>query len=353
MRYIFLSYSRLDANKIEPLAEDMRGLGHKVWLDQELAGGMTWWSQILENIRASDVFVYAVSPNSINSQACLREFKYAVSLGKPVLPIYVDDVDVGQLPVALQSLQVIDYINPSKGTLFALIKAFLRLPEAPPLPQQLPDPPPMPATYLAELREVVEGDGFLSFEGQSSLIIKLKEELKSSVQLSAVIDVFRRLRRRKDLFAVIAEEIDTIIKRPLLKPTKLEDTEEKSSGQNESTIYLSDSDVPTNSRTLSNRNLEANARLAPFSDLTLFVFLTVVLGGVLLPSIMYRAEQEYSNWNYPFAQSHWDVQAIYAIFWCFLEALIFVALRRLFLKFSIRCIEVILSLSSAYWRGKT
>lgn len=54
-------------------------------MDQELSGGQVWWAQILEWIRACDVFLCTLAPESLASEACRCELAYAVALGKPIL----------------------------------------------------------------------------------------------------------------------------------------------------------------------------------------------------------------------------------------------------------------------------
>ena len=75
MAYVFISYCRESQDIVEALAQDIVGLGHKVWLDRELAGGQAWWDQILGVIRECDVFLFALAPESLDSSACKREYQ--------------------------------------------------------------------------------------------------------------------------------------------------------------------------------------------------------------------------------------------------------------------------------------
>src|SRR5215211_6864492 len=67
---VFLSYARGDAGKVETLEDGLRSFGVDVWLDDALVGGDQWWQAILREIRSRDVFVQAVSPAGIESEAC-------------------------------------------------------------------------------------------------------------------------------------------------------------------------------------------------------------------------------------------------------------------------------------------
>lgn len=48
---------------------------------------MDWWKEIPRRIRKAGLFVHVASAASIGSAACQRELKYALALGKYVLPV--------------------------------------------------------------------------------------------------------------------------------------------------------------------------------------------------------------------------------------------------------------------------
>ena len=85
MANVFISYNRQSESTVRTLAEDIKQLGKTVWFDQELSGGQAWWDQILAEIRNCDVFVFVLTTESLNSEACKREYKYAGALGKTIL----------------------------------------------------------------------------------------------------------------------------------------------------------------------------------------------------------------------------------------------------------------------------
>lgn len=89
MPYLFLSYARKDTEFVQALISDLRELGNTVWFDEEVSPGQAWWDHILEQIRACDGFVYALSRATLASLSCERESSYAVALGKPILPIWL------------------------------------------------------------------------------------------------------------------------------------------------------------------------------------------------------------------------------------------------------------------------
>ena len=66
---VFLSYSSRDRGQLDDLLSALRRADEDVWFDEELGGGEQWWQQILERIRGCDVFLFALSDNSLESQA--------------------------------------------------------------------------------------------------------------------------------------------------------------------------------------------------------------------------------------------------------------------------------------------
>src|SRR5207244_3865823 len=103
-------------------------LGHDPWHDKDLSGGQRWWDQILRSIRECDAFVFALSAAAIDSRACLSEYRYAVDLNKPILPILVEGhVPDSLMPPALSELQQLN-ARPAEGhrpaDLHALVSRF-------------------------------------------------------------------------------------------------------------------------------------------------------------------------------------------------------------------------------------
>lgn len=209
MAKIFLSYNRRSEAAARILVEDIEALGHSVWCDRELSGGQAWWSQILATVRDCDVFVFVLDPESLDSTACKREYGYAAALGKPVLPVLVSgEVATHLLPPALSQIQYVDYREQDRGAAFRLARALAAVPPPGPLPDPLPAPPDVPLSYLGSLTEQVETAATLSYEQQSALVVDLKRSLRDPEATADARRLLARLRKRRDLFATIADEID-------------------------------------------------------------------------------------------------------------------------------------------------
>ena len=212
MSRIFVSYSRENQGVVRRLVEDIEALGHTAWFDEELSGGQVWWDEVLNQIRTSDVFVLAVSPATISSTACKREYGYADAVGKPVLPVVVTEgVSTNLLPPALSKVQLVPYLRQDRGEALRLARALSSLPQARPLPDPLPPPPDVPISYLGQLTEKVESLTALDYDEQSALLIDLRRGMQDPETRDDSRTLLGRLRKRRDLFAAIAEEIDLIV----------------------------------------------------------------------------------------------------------------------------------------------
>jgi len=209
-RQIFISYARSDAGRADQLVEGLRQLHYGAWLDQELTGGQAWWDVVLAQIRASSAVLVAVSPAALESVAVRREYEYGHAVGRPLLPVIVDNVRLEVLPSLLAPLQVVDYRQPDAKGAFALAAALANLPGPRALPQPLPDPPPVPISYLSGLKERSQA-ATLSMDEQLSLVTQLKVALGRASDQAAAEEVLRSLQRRHDLYQVSAREIESLL----------------------------------------------------------------------------------------------------------------------------------------------
>jgi hypothetical protein len=209
MGEIFLSYSRDSAALVENLAKDIKALGYSVWSDRELTGGQDWWSEILGRVRACDVFVFALTPQSLDSVACTREYGYAAALRKPILPVLLSGISTNLLPPALAKTQHVDYRSQDREAGFRLARAIKDLPSGGTLPDPLPTPPAVPTSYLGGLAEQISNPS-LSLPEQTALLFHLKRGLNENETAVDARKLLTQLRKRPDLYALIAQDIDSI-----------------------------------------------------------------------------------------------------------------------------------------------
>jgi hypothetical protein len=212
MGEVFISYSRADLEAINVLVQDLEGLGYEPWFDQALTGGQRWWDNILSQIRDCEFFVCTLTPESLESQACKRELDYALRLGKPVLPLLLSNkIELNSLPRVLSELQIVNFALQDKQALHALGKAIRNLPRAVALPDPLPEPPPVPISYLTTMKEKIETPPELEYAEQIALVIELRDHFREGRPAKEVCELLHLLKARKDLLFKVSEEIDDVL----------------------------------------------------------------------------------------------------------------------------------------------
>lgn len=105
---LFISYARVDKQACIQVAEILDI--HDVWYDQRLYAGQHWWQEILNRLDWCEGFVYLLSPDSVNSTYCQKEFEIARKTNKMIFPVII--VEGTQVPPNLEEIQ---YLNMIKG----------------------------------------------------------------------------------------------------------------------------------------------------------------------------------------------------------------------------------------------
>jgi len=216
---IFVSYKSTDRHLVNQLVNDLTDMDHEVWYDQELQGGQNWWDNILENIRRSDLLVFALTPQSIDSYPCQLEYTYANALQKPILPVVLSEgINYNLLPVILQERQIVNYSKRDIDTYKKLASAIRSLPPTPPLPVPLPAPPAIPLSPLAPIRSAIDSPT-LGYEQQVALVHQLKGYLNHPDYGSDARELLNRLSQHPTLFASVFREIQGVLTMPVSQPS--------------------------------------------------------------------------------------------------------------------------------------
>lgn len=207
---LFISYSSKSREAVEHLATDLHDLGYTVWFDRELTGGHQWWGAILGQIRDCDVFIFALTPESLESDPCELEWKYARDCHKRILPIQLGDISMAVVPAGLQEIQLVDYRERGMSQLAALNRSIVKLPPPKPLPNPLPLEPETPLSPLVRFGEQIDAPS-LSADEQILLVAKLRPFIEDTSTREDAQALLKRLRRRDDLLARTAEEIGRLL----------------------------------------------------------------------------------------------------------------------------------------------
>ncbi len=213
---IFISYSKT-SSEVANLAEDLSQLGHEVWYDKELENmaGQTWWDAILENIRACNLFIFAISVQSLKSDACKREYTYADALDKPILPVIISKgINIENVPTILQKIQSINYANFDKSAYRILIKSLSNIHPAEAWSNSLnPEPPEIPYSPLAKARDRLNLDK-LTEEQQVTLLHDLKLLAAQPQYAMQARDMLREFSKHRYTLGSIYREIQELLQLP-------------------------------------------------------------------------------------------------------------------------------------------
>lgn len=96
--YIFVSYAHADGAAM-PIIRALAEEGYRVWYDDGIQAGSSFPDYIADRLHDCSCVLMLVSRTSLTSGWCRSEVEYALDLGRPVLPVYLEDVE---LPRALR-----------------------------------------------------------------------------------------------------------------------------------------------------------------------------------------------------------------------------------------------------------
>ena len=97
--YIFVSYAHKDSPAVFHIVEQLNARGYRIWYDEGIEPGSEWPEYIANHLLGAEMVLSILSPNAVNSVNCRREINFALSKNKPVLTIYMEDIE---LPVGLE-----------------------------------------------------------------------------------------------------------------------------------------------------------------------------------------------------------------------------------------------------------
>jgi serine/threonine kinase PknH len=223
---VFISYSKKDRSLVENLSEDIAKLlktptsQTNIWYDRDLKGGHEWWNSILDAIESCDVFVFALTPLSLSSEACRLERSYAQMLNKRILPIMLSgNVNISLLPSELQMIQYVDYSKRDVPSYHKVSDAFLNLPAPMPSPTIPPVRPKPPLYQLGLILERIEAPT-LTREDQEEIVDMLREFLLDVTQEAEAKKLLLRLKAHPNVRPGIVHDIDAILQRRPIEPIR-------------------------------------------------------------------------------------------------------------------------------------
>lgn len=95
-KYIFVSYSHINDDRVGPVLEYLNKYGFRIWYDEGIEWGTEWPEAIAEHLRNCEVCVAFLSKDSVVSPNCRREINYAIKMNKGILSVYLEEVELSE-----------------------------------------------------------------------------------------------------------------------------------------------------------------------------------------------------------------------------------------------------------------
>lgn len=89
--YIFVSYSRKDAEMVDEVVESLKWLGYTFWIDRKSLKFGHWPTKISDALTSCRAVIVFISDHSVNSDAVYDEVHEALQKSKPVVPVALSD----------------------------------------------------------------------------------------------------------------------------------------------------------------------------------------------------------------------------------------------------------------------
>jgi len=124
---VFVSYARVNRERVVQLVERMRSAGVGVWIDEGgIHGASLWGQEIVDAIESSKVMVLMLSDASITSDNVVKELSIASEDKKPILPVYLHQAEIPKsMRYQLAGIQHIEYFESNEDAAFRSMCAAL------------------------------------------------------------------------------------------------------------------------------------------------------------------------------------------------------------------------------------
>jgi len=103
-----VSYAHADEALVYPEIEWLNAQGFNVWYDEGIGPGTIWRDEIAASIENAALFLYFITPNSIERPHCQREVAFAMDREVPLLAVHLlETLLPGGMELSLNSIQAI------------------------------------------------------------------------------------------------------------------------------------------------------------------------------------------------------------------------------------------------------
>ena len=92
--YLFICYAHEDAALVYQDLAMFEQVGVKFWYDEGIPPASHWRESIAARVSGSAATLYYLSAHSVASQYCRQELLFAIDEGKPVLAVFLENVEL-------------------------------------------------------------------------------------------------------------------------------------------------------------------------------------------------------------------------------------------------------------------
>jgi WD40 repeat protein len=184
--YVFISYSRADADFVGRLTQDLTEHGIASWMDRDglRPGTPDWEQEVREAIRAAHALLLVASRDSRQSRLVKAELEVAELYGRPIYPVWAAGEQwIDCVPLGLGSMQFVD----ARGTAYPaglrellLLLGRAQAQAAEPAEEAVPAATRTPRNPYKGLRAFQEEDA-PDFFGRTRLVSDLLEAVRQNV----------------------------------------------------------------------------------------------------------------------------------------------------------------------------
>ena len=93
-RYIYVSYSLKDSEKVLEMIRKLKEMGFRVLYDNGPEAGLQWTESVAKMLLDSHCMVVFLTENALQSSSVMREINFAMSQGKKVIPVYLEEIQL-------------------------------------------------------------------------------------------------------------------------------------------------------------------------------------------------------------------------------------------------------------------
>lgn len=92
--YVFVCYAHEDAELVYPEILRLRESGFRIWYDEGIPPGLEWSQQLADHIEGCAVFLFFVTPRSVEREHCRREVNFALEQQCSILAVHLEPTEV-------------------------------------------------------------------------------------------------------------------------------------------------------------------------------------------------------------------------------------------------------------------